>query len=81
MVAVTGGNGRMVDRMDMEHTSGLMETDASGNTVMIVNSGMEYTNRVMGQYITDSGKRVRNMAKDMRGCQMAMNIGESTRMK
>jgi hypothetical protein len=32
MVAVGGGNARMVTGKDMEHGRGLMETDTSGNT-------------------------------------------------
>jgi hypothetical protein len=32
MARVIGGNARMVKRKDMQHTSGLMETDTSGNT-------------------------------------------------
>jgi hypothetical protein len=31
MVTVIRGNTRMVRRKDMEHSSGLMETDTSGN--------------------------------------------------
>ncbi len=80
MVAVGGGNSRMASNKDMEHTRVLMETDTSGNTVMIRNTGMEYTDGLMGQYITDSGKRVNIMVKDIRGGQVAMNIGESTRI-
>jgi hypothetical protein len=32
MVTVIGGNSRMVTRKDMEHKSGLVEADTSGNT-------------------------------------------------
>jgi hypothetical protein len=31
-------------------------------------------------YITESGNRIRKMAKDTSGRHMAMNIGESSRM-
>jgi hypothetical protein len=34
----------------------------------------------MEEYIMDSGNRIREMAKDIKGGQMAMNIGESSRM-
>jgi hypothetical protein len=47
---------------------------------MVTITGMEYTDGLMEQYITDSGNRISMMAKDTRGGQMAMNIGESTRM-
>ena len=43
-------------------------------------TGMEYTDGLMEQYITENGNRIIKMAKDISGGQMAMNIGESTRM-
>jgi hypothetical protein len=43
-------------------------------------TGMEYTDGLMEMYITDSGNRIREMAKDISGGQVEMNIGESTRM-
>ncbi len=58
-----------------------METDTSGNTVMIRGTGMEYTDGQVGQYITESGKRIIKMVKDIRGGQQVqMNIGDNTRM-
>jgi hypothetical protein len=47
---------------------------------MMTNTGMEYTDGLMEMYITDSGNRIRKMDKDIPGGQMAVNIGESTRM-
>jgi hypothetical protein len=41
---------------------------------------MEYTDGLMEQYIMESGNRITKMAKDIKGGQMAMNTGESTRM-
>jgi hypothetical protein len=70
----------MVKGKDMEQRSGLMETDTPGNTLMVTCTGMEYTDGLMGQYITESGNRITTVAKDIRGGQMDMNIGESTRM-
>ena len=71
----------MVRWKDMEQGRVLMETDTSGNTVMIINKGMEYTDGMMGQYITVSGNRVTDMGKDIRGGQqVAMNIGENGRI-
>ena len=70
----------MVNTKDMEHTRAVMETDTSGNTVTIIITGMEYTDGVMGQYITESGKKVIKMVKDISGGQMEKNIGDSTRM-
>jgi hypothetical protein len=47
---------------------------------MITSTGMEYTDGLMEQYITESSNRVRKMAKDIKCGQMKENIGESTRM-
>ena len=49
MVTVTGGNSRTITEKDMEHTRVLMETDTLGNTVMVRNTGMEYTHTMMDQ--------------------------------
>ena len=71
----------MVRRKDMEHMRILMETDTSGNSVMISNTGMEYTDGLMEEYITENTNRVNMMVKDIRGGQVvAMNIGESGRI-
>jgi hypothetical protein len=43
-------------------------------------TGMEYTNRLMEECITESGNRIIEMAKDIKGGLMAENIGESGRM-
>ncbi len=85
MVAVTGGNSRMITTKDMEQGRLLMETDTSVNGVMIRDTGMEYKDGVMGQnikemYITESTKRVTEMVKVITGGQMAMNIGDSGRI-
>jgi hypothetical protein len=80
MVTVGGGNSRMVTGKDMEHGRVLVEAYTSGNTVMISVTGMEYTDGLMEEYITDSSKRVTKMVKDIRSGQVAMNIGESGRM-
>jgi hypothetical protein len=47
---------------------------------MVTNTGMEYTDGLMEEYITENGNRIRKMAKDITGGQMEMNIGESTRI-
>jgi hypothetical protein len=57
-----------------------METDSSGNTVMISETGMEYTDGLMDQYITENTNRIINMVKVIRGGQMEKNIGESGRI-
>jgi hypothetical protein len=80
MVTVIGGNSRMVKGKDMEHGRELMETDTSGNTWIIVTTGMEYTDGLVEKYITGSGNRIIKMVKDIKGGQMAMNIGEGTRI-
>jgi hypothetical protein len=43
---------------------------------MITSTGMEYTDGQVEMYITESGNRVIMMAKDIRGGQMELNIGE-----
>ena len=80
MVTVIGGNSRMVLREDTEHGSILMETDTSGNTIMISSTGMEYTYGQVEMYITENTNRVIKMVKDIGGGQMERNIGESSRM-
>ena len=57
-----------------------METDTLGNSLMISLTGMEYTDGLMGQYITESGKRVIMMVKDITGGQMDKNIGDNGRI-
>jgi hypothetical protein len=47
---------------------------------MMSDTGMEYTDGLKEMYIMENGNRKRKMAKDTRGGQMDMNIGESTRM-
>ncbi len=49
----------------MEHSSGLMEKDTSGNTVMMTDTGMEYTDGLMEMYITESRNRIVEMDKDI----------------
>ena len=47
---------------------------------MISTTAMEYTDGLMEVYITESGNRVIEMVKDIRGGQMAMNIAENGRI-
>ena len=70
----------MVRRKDMQHSRVLLETDTSGKSVMISPTGMEYPDRLMEEYITENTNRVIEMVKDIRGGQVAMNIGESSRI-
>ena len=65
MVTVIGGNSRMVRQKDMEHGRVLMDLDTSGNTVMMSITGMEYTDGQVEKYITESGKRINTMDKDI----------------
>ncbi len=70
----------MIRQKDMEHSRVLMETDTLGKSVMITNTGMEYTDGQVEEYITESGKRIIMMVKDITGGQVAMNIGENGRI-
>ena len=65
LVTVIGGNIRKARRMDMEHSSGLMDRDTRGNTSRVRNTGMEYTDGQMEQSIMDSGNRVSMMVTDI----------------
>ena len=47
---------------------------------MMSSTGMEYTDGLMEEYITESINRITKMAKDITGGQMDMNIGESGRI-
>jgi hypothetical protein len=57
-----------------------MDTDTLGNSVMIYNTGMEYTDGLTEKYITESGKRESLMVKDMTGGQVVRNTGEIGRI-
>jgi hypothetical protein len=70
----------MITGKDMEHGRGLMDTDTSGNGSIMSDTGMEYTDGLMEECITDNGNRINKMAKDIKGGQVEMNIGESSRM-
>jgi hypothetical protein len=48
---------------------------------MVSITGMEYIDGLMEQYIMESINRIRELGKDIRDGQMAMNIGESGRIK
>jgi hypothetical protein len=43
-------------------------------------TGMEYTDGQVEKCITENGNRIRKMAKDITGGQVAMNIWEITRI-
>jgi hypothetical protein len=47
---------------------------------MVSKTGMEYSDGLMEMYITESTNRIIKMAKDISDGQMAVNIGESTRI-
>ncbi len=58
MVPVGGGNSRMVTGKDMERLRMLMEKDTLDNTVMMRNTVTEYTDGLMGQYISESSNKI-----------------------
>ena len=66
VVPVIGGNSRMASMKDMEHKSGLEETDTSGSGCRVSNTGMEYTDGQMEESIMDSGNRIRRMVTDIK---------------
>jgi hypothetical protein len=71
IMAVIGENTRMTRGKDMEYMILMMETDTSGNACSMANTGMEYTDGQVDQYIMDNGKRIIKMAMDITEMQKA----------
>ena len=78
--AFIGGQIRTNITKDMEHGTILKETDRLGNILVTKSTDMQYSDMLMDQYITDSGKRINMMAMDTTEILMEMNILESTKM-
>ncbi len=64
----------------MEHMTGLEEIDTWGYTCRMTDTGMEYSDFQMEIYTMDNGNKVTNMAMDITGGLMEMNILDSLRM-
>jgi hypothetical protein len=71
VVTGIGGKSRVTRRKDMEHLSGLVEADTSGSGCRVSDTGMQYTDGLMEQYIMDSGKRITRTVTDIRRMLMA----------
>ncbi len=80
LVALFGGNRRIIKKKDMEHKSGLVENDILGSICRILNMGMEYSHGQMKVYIKDNGYKIAEKVMDITGGHMAMSIMDSTRM-
>jgi hypothetical protein len=80
MVTVIGGRIRIITTKDMDHFTGLMETDTRGNGSRVSNVGMEYTDTQMEQYIMGNTNRIRVMVMGIIGFHLAMNTTESSRI-
>ena len=80
VVTLIGGNSRIIKRKDMEQKSGLVETDTLGSTCRMSNTAMEYSDGQVEMYIKDNGNKIKEMAMDIKGRQMAMSIMDSTRI-
>ena len=65
VMAVIGENSRMTRGKDMEYMIMIMETDTSGNTCRVINTGMEYTDGQVEQYIMANWNRIILMALDI----------------
>jgi hypothetical protein len=77
---VIGGNSRIIRHKDMEYLTGLMERDTSGNGCRISNTAMEYTDITVEEYNMDNENKIRKMAMDTSGGQVATNTMDSTKM-
>jgi hypothetical protein len=71
VMAVIGENTRITRGKDMEYMIMMMEADTSGNSCRLTNTGMEYTDGQVEQYIMDNGNRKKEMAMDMKEMQKA----------
>ena len=80
VAAVIQANSRMATTKDMEHLSGLVETDTSGNGCRMSNKGMDYSDVLKDIYTMDNGNKIRKMAMDILGGQMVTNTMDSTKM-
>ena len=79
MVALIGGNTRIITVKDMEHMSMLMETDTLGSGCRMSNTGMEYSDGQVEMYIKDNGNKIILKVMDIKGGVMAASIMDSTR--
>jgi hypothetical protein len=80
IVAVIGGNVRIIREKDMDHITGLMDRDTRGNTSRVTVTGMEYADTQVEQYIMGNGNTIREMVMAFIGGQKEMNTTESTSM-
>jgi hypothetical protein len=71
IMAVIGENTRITRGKDMEYMIILVERDTSGNGCTMTNTGMEYTDGQMEEYIMDNWNRVIMMAMDIAEMQKA----------
>jgi hypothetical protein len=56
---------------DMEYMIMMMETDTSGNTCRVTDTGMEYSDGQMEKYIMDNANSIKEMAMDIQEMQKA----------
>jgi hypothetical protein len=70
-MTVIGENTKMATGKDMEYMILKMEGDTSANGCRVTNTGMEYTDGQMDQYIMDNGNRIIKMAMGIKEMQKA----------
>ncbi len=80
VVTLIGGKTRMVRRKVMEHLSGLMEGDTSGNTCRMFHMGMEYSDGQMEMYFKDKSNKIKEKVMDITEWQVEPSIMDSTKM-
>ncbi len=78
MVVAIGVNSRMASLKAMEPGKMILASNIWANTSMITCTAMEYTRGVKEMYTTESGKRVSEKAKDIKGGQTEMSTVGTT---
>ncbi len=80
VVALIGGNTRMVTRKDMEHMSGQIKRDTLGSGCRVTCTGMEYSDGQVEVYIKDNTNKIIEKVMHIEGWQAATSIMDSGRM-
>ena len=80
VAGLIGVNSRIIRLMDMEHNSGLMETNTLDNTRKTSFTGMEFSSTRMEECIKDNIFRVKEKVTHIAGGQTVMSTTDSGRI-